>query len=384
MRILFSLDNYDHGSGGAERCVQALARALAGRGHHVQVLQEGGSTGCYDDGQVRVHTRHLPRPRLFRDRDRDTQRWNTHWRRLLETFLTEHPTDLVVTQNRLLPSSVNVAVDRGIPVVVLTHAYAMFCPTQFLTRDALSECDRDCRTCLPWRFRLKFRAVKRTLDEYEQAIRKADLVVANSGYVQRVIGRFYGVQAPVMYPTIDLGLYSVEGDPGQRGHILFVKPQYVKGLPIFVEVARRMPDRRFLVVGSRRRRTRRRLERLGNVECKGWTDDMRLVYGRTRVLLGPSIWPEPFGRVFVEAGATGIPSVASARGGIPEAVGDGGILIDDIFDISRWVWALRKLDDPIVHARLSVNARTHAKQLVADSGVDRFAEIVKGKIALAL
>jgi len=76
--------------------------------------------------------------------------------------------------------------------------------------------------------------------------------------------------------------------------------------------------------------------------------------------------------------------VASARGGIPEAVGDGGILIHDIFDISRWVEALRKLDDPMVYGRLSANARRHARQLAAGSGMQRFAEIVKGTIGLAL
>ena len=383
MNVLFSLDNYSHGTGGAERCVQALALAMAERGHSIRVLQEGREPASHDDGPVRVHTRPLPDPRFLRHRYRDTLRWNRHWRPLLEEFLSRHPTDLIVTQNRLLVSSVSAAADRGIPAVILVHAYAMFCPTQFRARDALAECSRDCKACLPWRLRMTFGAVQRALHEYEEAMRRASVVVANSQYVQKVIRRFYDIDAPVMYPTIDLRHYEVEGDPDQREYTLFVKPQDIKGLPIFLEVAKRMQDRRFLVAGASRRRARE-LGRLENVECMGWTDDMRQVYGRTRVLFVPSIWQEPFGRVFVEAGASGIPSVASARGGIPEAAGDGGILIHDIFDISRWEWALRRLDDPMVYARLSANARRHAKQLAADSGVQRFAEIVKGTTGLAL
>jgi len=383
VNVLFSLDNYSHGSGGAERCVQALALAMAERGHSIRVLQEGRGPASHDDGPVRVHARPLPNPQFLRHRYRDTLRWNRHWRPLLEEFLSKHPTDLIVTQNRLLLSSVSVAADRGIPVVVMVHAYAMFCPTQFRARDALAECSRDCKACLPWRLRMTFGAVERALHEYEGAFRRASVVVANSQYVQKVIRRFYDIDAPVMYPAIDLRLYQVEGAPDQRECTLFVKPQDTKGLPIFLEVAKCMQDRRFLVAGASRRRARE-LGRLENVECMGWTDDMRQVYGRTRVLLGPSIWQEPFGRVFVEAGASGIPSVASARGGIPEAVGDGGILIHDIFDISRWVEALRKLDDPMVYGRLSANARRHARQLAAGSGMQRFAEIVRGTIGLAL
>jgi glycosyltransferase involved in cell wall biosynthesis len=84
---------------------------------------------------------------------------------------------------------------------------------------------------------------------------------------------------------------------------------------------------------------------------------MRAAYARTRILMGPSIWPEPFGRIFVEAASNGIPSIASERGGIPEAVGKGGILIDDIFDVNRWVEALRQLASPDIYPAHEKNAR---------------------------
>ena len=384
MNVLFSLDNYDHGTGGAEMCAQGLARHLAAHGHQVHVLQVGPDVASYELDGVQVHTHPLPSPRLVRDRDYDTLRWNRAWPPVLERFLSEHPTDLIVTQNRLLISSVAVARERGIPSVIYVLAYGMFCPRQFRDRDALTECDRECTRCLPWSARLKLGATRRTLEAYEQGMRRASLVVACSGYVRDVVRHFYDIDAEVVYPAVDPEHYASEGDPQERECILFIKPQYVKGFPIFVEVAKRLPDRRFLVAGKPSRHARLRLTALPNAECTGWVTDMCPVYARSRLLLGPSIWPEPFGRVFVEAGANGIPSLASARGGIPEAVGDPDGLIDDIFDIDRWVEAIRQLDDPGVYAARSAQARAHAQRFAGEAVYQQFATAVSKALGMRL
>jgi glycosyltransferase involved in cell wall biosynthesis len=64
---------------------------------------------------------------------------------------------------------------------------------------------------------------------------------------------------------------------------------------------------------------------------------MRSVYGRTALLLVPSKWQEGFGRVALEAQASGIPVVARAIGGIPEAVAGGGaVLLPPDADARRW------------------------------------------------
>lgn len=48
------------------------------------------------------------------------------------------------------------------------------------------------------------------------------------------------------------------------------------------------------------------------------------------VAVMPSLWPEPFGRVPVEANRLGVPSVTSNRGGLPEMVstGETNVLVD--------------------------------------------------------
>jgi glycosyltransferase involved in cell wall biosynthesis len=53
---------------------------------------------------------------------------------------------------------------------------------------------------------------------------------------------------------------------------------------------------------------------LGWVNAASRTDEMR----RAELLAVPSVWPEPFGLVGLEAGCVGLPAVGFATGGIPD------------------------------------------------------------------
>jgi glycosyltransferase involved in cell wall biosynthesis len=62
------------------------------------------------------------------------------------------------------------------------------------------------------------------------------------------------------------------------------------------------------------RRFKLRTEFLGWVESSRRTAEMR----RADLLAVPSVWPEPFGMVGLEAGCVGLPAVGYATGGIPD------------------------------------------------------------------
>jgi glycosyltransferase involved in cell wall biosynthesis len=68
---------------------------------------------------------------------------------------------------------------------------------------------------------------------------------------------------------------------------------------------------------------------------------------------------EAFGIVYVEAGATGTPSIGSTRGGAPEAVGPGGICVEPGDDAALTA-AMKRICDPATARVLGERARAHS------------------------
>ena len=111
---------------------------------------------------------------------------------------------------------------------------------------------------------------------------------------------------------------------------------------------------------------------------------MRQFYATARLLLAPSVWEEAYGRVVPEAQISGIPVLASDRGGLPQAVGPGGILIDAHAPDADWLAAFDRMwDDDAEYSRLSGLAREHAEREEMAPGLitGRFLELVSDFIA---
>jgi glycosyltransferase involved in cell wall biosynthesis len=67
--------------------------------------------------------------------------------------------------------------------------------------------------------------------------------------------------------------------------------------------------------------------------------------------------------VVSEAQVSGIPALASNRGGLPESVGPGGLLLDPDGGLDRWTEALARMwDDEAEYARLAELAEQHARR----------------------
>ena len=90
----------------------------------------------------------------------------------------------------------------------------------------------------------------------------------------------------------------------------------------------------------------------GRVTFRGHVDEERIpeVYADMDVLAVPSIpldsWIEQFGRVVVEAQASGVPVVASASGSLPDVVGDSGLLVPPGDPLALQTALSRFLDEP--------------------------------------
>jgi len=68
---------------------------------------------------------------------------------------------------------------------------------------------------------------------------------------------------------------------------------------------------------------------------------------------------EPFGIAYLDAGASGLPSIGTTVGGAPEAVGPGGLVVDP-GDPSALPAAMLELADPATARRLGERALEHA------------------------
>jgi len=163
----------------------------------------------------------------------------------------------------------------------------------------------------------------------EAAVRP-DGFVANSTSVRDRIRRFYGRQAEVIPPPVDVGQFDwrAEKDPEQflwvHRLIDYKRPELV------MEAFRGLPYKLTMVgVGPLEDRLRSRLP--ANVELRGWVSRAELVelYARSSGFV--HVAEEDFGIAIVEALAAGTPVIAVNKGGAVDIVRPGvdGLLLDD-------------------------------------------------------
>ena len=211
--------------------------------------------------------------------------------------------------------------------------------------------------------------------------------LANSRFTAKKVAKAYGFHPPVLPPLVTPRLYEVQGE---RRSVVFVNPHPVKGVEIAFALARRRPDIPFEFVESwqlsseSRRAMLEETTRLPNVRWRNWGLDMKPVYLVAKLILAPSRWEEGWGRVVSEAQVSGIPALASRRGGLPEAVGPGGILIEPDAELSEWEQALAKMwDDSSAYRSLSDAAAAHARrsEFQEDAVVSAFIDSVQGRRA---
>lgn len=203
-----------------------------------------------------------------------------------------------------------------------------------------------------------------------------DVVFAVSEFTCCELRRRFGTESHVLYPLVDFDRYRTIR---QDELVTMINPVRVKGVDIALELAECLPRQKFLFVEGWGTDPTivERIERLPNATYMRKQIDMREVYGRTRVLIVPSQWQEAFGRVVLEAQASGIPVIASRTGGLPEAVGDGGILIDGYRDPARWLTALQGLlEDRVSYQRLSEKALENTRRFELRRELDRLVEIL--------
>lgn len=377
MKILFSLQYFYPPIGGAELSMRSLAQRLA-IDHDVYVLYAGKKNEDFKKFGCRLRSRKLRRLGTVQWIKRFYQ--SKQWSHILENEIKGIKPDLIFTQLDFAPSSIRIAKKYNIPSILFIRSYEHFCPIGFING---SDCNKKCWDCLSFPGKLQYPFLKRIMNEHKKSLQNADLLIANSRYTADIAKEWYNVTARIVYPSIELEEYKA--DRGEPNYILFIgHGKKHKGIEILLKIAGKLKNKDFLVVGIHNRNIRNEIKNYGNIKYLGWADDMQQIYAQTKIHLAPRVWPEPFGRICIEAGINGIPTITSNVGGLSEAVGSGGILIDDIYNINKWIEAIQSLDDDALYNRLSENAKKHAQKFDFENTFENFKEPVKENLGIVL
>jgi len=201
-------------------------------------------------------------------------------------------------------------------------------------------------------------------------------VVTNSNYMAEKITETWNRRAEVIYPVPSSRTFRVSEQSGP--FITFFNPLPHKGLHIVQElVSGRFKHRSFLFVEGFMEPESYgvALVRSGNVVHARRSPDVAAVYLMTNMLLIPSQWEEPFGRVALEAMYNRIPVIASNTGGLKDSVGSGGLLIDDFTSVDAWADAIERMDDPVFREEIVNAGSRHIEMFSVEQQIAQFKEV---------
>jgi glycosyltransferase involved in cell wall biosynthesis len=162
-----------------------------------------------------------------------------------------------------------------------------------------------------------------------RAARRADQYLVNSRYTRDLVGEIYGIDATVIAPPVTS--LALDDEPEDLCDVLTVSRLLpYKNVDAVLEVARRMPELRFRVVGDGPQAESLQRAAPTNVTFVGEVGDDRLAreYAGCRVHLALS--HEDFGITPLEAASLGRPTVARAFGGYLDTLDETtGVLVDE-------------------------------------------------------
>ncbi len=377
LKILFSAEDFWPRLGGGEAFIDEFLTELAKKNevHCVYIGEKSESKLILHPMPRRYAYKNLP---VFNRTLIRHYYANKRWKKILRDKIKEIKPDLIITQLIYTPASIDVAKEFNLPVVVFIHNYEHFSPNLFKDVDPLKIKPGDL-SYLPFAYKIQWPFYKWLLRWHENALKKADLILPDTKFIVNVAKKFYNVDSYEFFPVVDLGKYVIPKEiqkKYKKEYITMVNPIKYKGIDVFLKIAEKMSDENFLVVCGANATREEGLKNLPNITYLKKCPDIKKAYAQTKILLVPSTWPEPFGRVVMEAGMNGIPSIVSPLGGLPEAVGNGGLVVDNLYDADEWVAKIRKMKEKKLYAVYSRNAKKYSEKHSLKNQINIFKKLL--------
>ena len=317
MNILF-LDQFSD-LGGAQQCLLDLLPAVrqAGWSAHVAVPGNGVLIDRLKSVDATAHSLPGARYRSGKKSLADGCRFAWHTpvlvRRIRHLSESSNATLVYVNGPRLLPAAA-LATRGRLPMLFHCHNHIPQRAAAWLAGRSLRWADGSVITCC------RFAATPLTPFVAPERVHLVHNGVSGTAVAQRPLSTSGEVRIGVV------GRIAPE-----KGQVEFLKAARL--------LTKALPGCRFIIAGealfndAESLQYKRSLDHLAEglaVEFLGWCDDVYDVMGSLDLLVVPSIREAGMPRVILEAHAGGLPIVAFATGGIPEAIADGetGFLVD--------------------------------------------------------
>lgn len=356
--------------GGAERSVKNLAEELAGLNHAVTVISLGKSRKKEDINGVAVYR--LPLKNVYWPYDQQQKNpllkslwhvadmYNPWMEKAVMDIADKERPDIIHTHN-LQGFSTNIwntGRTLEIPLVHTLRDYWLRCPGTVMYRNNRN-CERPCAACS------MLSIPKKKASAGVQAVAGISRFILNN---HLVAGYFPGVKYKAVIPnTITAGIRTSsvpaknktnEFKAGFLGRL-----SESKGIKMLAD-AFHNSDIPLLLGGKGNAKILKYIAELNapNIRHLGYVRPGEF-FRKIDILIVPSLWHEPFGRVVIEAYGYGIPVLVSDRGGLGELVDEGetGFVFDpgSGFPLER----IRQLkNNPELLNKLKTNSYRKAQQ----------------------
>jgi glycosyltransferase involved in cell wall biosynthesis len=378
--------------GGEERVVEDLSRELVARGHDVSIatLQQPGDVTPGEVAGARVHALRSSTYRVTRGHQ-DTERRHAPPAPDPETVLDlrrvldrERP-QIVHAHNWIAHSYLPLARRSHSALALSLHDYGLVCATKRLRRHenvCSGPAPVKCEVCASGHYgpakglvaafgtRAFGPRLRRHVDVFLPVSSTVEeLCRIREDEASRVIPNFIGE-----LPEPDLGDPRLEELPDEPFILFFGDATTDKGAWHLANAYLRLDDPPPLVLVGRSY-IDELTEHPRILATGAWPHQLAIeALRRSLFTVAPSLWPEPFGLVALEAAAAGKPTVASDIGGLRDIVADGetGFLVPPGDRPALTAAMQRLIADEGLRERLGAGARERASTFSPDAIVPQF------------
>lgn len=282
---------------------------------------------------------------------------------LLKKVLKKYNPDVVLCSTELVPITAKYTKKKFITGAIV-RAYENFPKTNLTSKDNFRKMTAFFRSLTIGNIG------KRELDNM-------DFIVTVSSFMKFK----YQVEFPklpiyIVYPPMTEVDYSISPVETIK-KVMMVGVSNDKGIDVFLKIVNRFPFLEFVLIGDPKISVGVNIKD-GNLTRYGWTQLNRNILKDIDLVLVPSQWDEPFGRISTEALLMGKLVLVSDKGGLPETVAYQEKLIVNSNDVDGWCSRIAEIiKNPVLFLKYQKIAQSNAKKFLADAQIIELQNIIR-------